>query len=312
MKRMKNILIVLFIILLNILNPQYLLAIDLKFNRLTAENGLPYSTANVMLQDDNGFLWIGTHTGLCRYDGINTEIYSEFENRQVRSLEETEGNWLWVGMENGLARINLKTRKMESILCEGKKELQRVSTIHWGKDEKVYVAAIDGLFVYDKGILTHVIADEGQVFSILENTLTDYWLLTEKALLNLDTKTGKVTRYAWPLKFNPFFLASLNSHKNVLYISAEYNSMLRFDMKNRRFMNEFAIEDKKRTYPLIIDGGQLFVNTTWGIEVLSCTTNRLQYTIVADDDMKNGLRSNQFYSMYKKGTTLWGNRLFTD
>lgn len=302
---MKNILIVLFIILLNILNPQYLLARDLKFNRLTAENGLPYSTANVMLQDDNGFLWIGTHTGLCRYDGINTEIYSEFENRQVRSLEKTEGNWLWVGMENGLARINLKTRKMESILCEGKKELQRVSAIHWGKDEKVYVAAIDGLFVYDKGILTHVIADEGQVFSILENTLTDYWLLTEKALLNLDTKTGKVTRYAWPLKFNPFFLASLNSYKNVLYISAEYNSMLRFDMKNRRFMNEFAIEDKKRTYPLIIDGGQLFVNTTWGIEVLSCTTNQLQYTIAADDDMKNGLRSNQFYSMYKKGTTLW-------
>ena len=305
MKRMKNILIVLFIILLNILNPQYLLARDLKFNRLTAENGLPYSTANVMLQDDNGFLWIGTHTGLCRYDGINTEIYSEFENRQVRSLEETDGNWLWVGMESGLARINLKTRKMESILCEGKKELQRVSAIHWGKDEKVYVAAIDGLFVYDKGILTHVIADEGQVFSILENTLTDYWLLTEKALLNLDTKTGKVTRYAWPLKFNPFFLASLNSYKNILYISAEYNSMLRFDMKNRRFMNEFAIEDKKRTYPLIIDGGQLFVNTAWGIEVLSCTTNQLQYTIAADDDMKNGLRSNQFYSMYKKGTTLW-------
>lgn len=302
---MKNILVVLFIILLNILNPQYLLARDLKFNRLTAENGLPYSTANVMLQDDNGFLWIGTHTGLCRYDGINTEIYSEFENKQVRALAETEGNWLWVGMENGLARINLKTRKMESILCEGKKELQRVSAIHWGKDEKVYVAAIAGLFVYDKGVLSHVIADEGQVFSILENTLTDYWLLTEKALLNLDTKTGKVMRYAWPLKFNPFFLASLNSYKNVLYISAEYNSMLRFDMKSRRFMNEFAMEDKKRTYPLIIDGGQLFVNTTWGIEVLSCMTNRLQYTIAADEDMKNGLRSNQFYSMYKKGMTLW-------
>ena len=302
---MKNILVVLFIILLNILNPQYLLARDLKFNRLTAENGLPYSTANVMLQDDNGFLWIGTHTGLCRYDGINTEIYSEFENKQVRALAETEGNWLWVGMENGLARINLKTRKMESILCEGKKGLQRVSAIHWGKDEKVYVAAIAGLFVYDKGVLSHVIADEGQVFSILENTLTDYWLLTEKALLNLETKTGKVTKYAWPLKFNPFFQASLNSYKNVLYISAEYNSMLRFDMKSRRFMNEFAMEDKKRTYPLIIDGGQLFVNTTWGIEVLSCTTNRLQYTIAADEDMKNGLRSNQFYSMYKKGTTLW-------
>lgn len=54
-----------------------------------------------------------------------------------------------------------------------------------------------------------------------------------------------------------------------------------------------------------MNSGLLFVNTTWGIEVLSCTTNRLQYTIAADEDMKNGLRSNQFYSMYKKGTTLW-------
>lgn len=55
----------------------------------------------------------------------------------------------------------------------------------------------------------------------------------------------------------------------------------------------------------LVNSGQLFVNTTWGIEVLSCTTNRLQYTIAADEDVKNGLRSNQFYSMYKKGTTLW-------
>lgn len=302
---MKNILIVLFIILLNIINPQYLLSKELKFNRLTAENGLPYSTANVMLQDDNGFLWIGTHTGLCRYDGINTEIYSEFDNKQVRSLVETDGDWLWVGLENGLVRINLKTRKLEPVLCDGKTELQRVSAIHWGKDEKVYVAAIDGLYVYDKGVLKHTITDEGQIYSILENTLTDYWLFTEKALLNLDTKTGKVTKYAWPLKFNPFFLASLNSYKNVLYISAEYNSILRFDLKNRRFMNEFAAEDKKRTYPLVIDGGQIFVNTSWGVEVLSCSTNQLLYTIATDEDMKNGLRSNQFYSMYKKGTTLW-------
>lgn len=119
------------------------------------------------------------------------------------------------------------------------------------------------------------------------------------------------------VEIQPIFLASLNSHKNVLYISAEYNSMLRFDMKNRRFMNEFAIEDKKRTYPLIIDGGQLFVNTTWGIEVLSCTTNRLQYTIVADDDMKTGSGlTSSILCIRKELLCGWvffrGNRLFTD
>lgn len=302
---MKNIFVVLFILLLSIIDPQYLLSKELRFKSLTAENGLPNSTANVMLQDNNGFLWIGTHTGLCRYDGINTEIYPEFENKQIRSLAEIDQEWLWVGMENGLARINLKTRKIESILDESKKELQRVSAIHWGKDGKVYVAAIHGLFVYDRGRLTHTVADDGQVFSIVENTLTDYWLFAQGALLNLDTKTGKLTRYAWPSKFNPFFLASLNAYKNVLYIAVEYNSILRFDLKQRKFMNEYSVEDKKRTYPLVIDGGQMFVNTNWGVEVLSCDNNQLLYTIATDEDMKNGLRSNQFYSMYKKGATLW-------
>lgn len=62
--------------------------------------------------------------------------------------------------------------------------------------------------------------------------------------------------------------------------------MLRFDLKNHRFMTEFASEDRKRTYPLVIDGGLLFVNTTWGVEVLSCSTNQLLYTIATDEDMK--------------------------
>ena len=37
--------------------------------RFTDENGLPSKVIYEMHQDQNGFLWIGTDNGFCRYDG---------------------------------------------------------------------------------------------------------------------------------------------------------------------------------------------------------------------------------------------------
>ena len=37
--------------------------------------GLPLATIRAMAKDREGFLWIGTENGLCRYDGINVDVY---------------------------------------------------------------------------------------------------------------------------------------------------------------------------------------------------------------------------------------------
>src|SRR5436190_10590900 len=42
---------------------------NILFHRLTTEQGLSHDYINCVLQDSNGFLWIGTVNGLCRYDG---------------------------------------------------------------------------------------------------------------------------------------------------------------------------------------------------------------------------------------------------
>src|SRR5260370_41596897 len=39
--------------------------------RCTKEDGLPSSTVNVVLQTRNGFLWVGTNSGLARFDGTH-------------------------------------------------------------------------------------------------------------------------------------------------------------------------------------------------------------------------------------------------
>jgi len=44
------------------------------------DNGLPSNTVYKMLQDKDGYVWIGTASGLCRYDGLEFKTYS---NQQI-------------------------------------------------------------------------------------------------------------------------------------------------------------------------------------------------------------------------------------
>jgi len=44
---------------------------NLKFQRLTIKEGLSQSTANTILQDNFGLIWLGTQEGLNMFDGYD-------------------------------------------------------------------------------------------------------------------------------------------------------------------------------------------------------------------------------------------------
>ena len=46
------------------------------FEHLTVEDGLAHNSGLCFVQDNNGFLWIGTQNGLSRYDGYNFINYT--------------------------------------------------------------------------------------------------------------------------------------------------------------------------------------------------------------------------------------------
>ncbi len=47
----------------------------IKFDRLTAEDGLSNIQVRGITQDNYGFLWFGTANGLNRYDGSSIKVY---------------------------------------------------------------------------------------------------------------------------------------------------------------------------------------------------------------------------------------------
>ncbi|HVV00437.1 MAG TPA: two-component regulator propeller domain-containing protein [Verrucomicrobiae bacterium] len=75
------------------------------FNSWQTENGLPQNSITVILQSTNGYLWLGTYSGLVRFDGVRFVTYDtstdpELDSSRVTSLYE-EGGALWIGHETG-------------------------------------------------------------------------------------------------------------------------------------------------------------------------------------------------------------------
>jgi ligand-binding sensor domain-containing protein/signal transduction histidine kinase len=81
---------------------------SLSFHRWGHEDGLPDETVTALLQTRDGYLWIGTASGLARFDGVEFEAVSlsgAESNRvaAVTSLCEDDQRRLWIGTrESGL------------------------------------------------------------------------------------------------------------------------------------------------------------------------------------------------------------------
>jgi ligand-binding sensor domain-containing protein len=48
---------------------------DIKFQKLSTDNLLPSNIIAGVVQDKNGFIWIGTSNGLVRYDGVDVKLF---------------------------------------------------------------------------------------------------------------------------------------------------------------------------------------------------------------------------------------------
>ncbi len=88
--------IALFLCLSTSIEPLYGQEIDIQ--KLTVKDGLSNGYVTCILQDKEGFMWIGTKDGLNRYDGYEFKsLFTESNFTVSAMVEGNEGN-LWLHM----------------------------------------------------------------------------------------------------------------------------------------------------------------------------------------------------------------------
>jgi len=132
---------------------------SLRFEQVGPAAGLSQSTVHCVVQDDLGFLWIGTQDGLNRFDGYRMEVFRH--NREdpgsvsgswITALHVDREGRLWVGTASGLNRFDSERKRFirYSKTESGDGDLWIVA-IAQSADGGIWAAARQGLFVLETG-----------------------------------------------------------------------------------------------------------------------------------------------------------------
>ncbi len=154
-----------------------------RFRHIGVKDGLSQTTVFTLLQDQTGFIWMGTKAGLNRYDGTSMHAYSHHAGQEglpsdfISALYEAPDGSLWVGTDEGVAIYTPLTDSFRPFLqttADGLGVTNNVTVIH-GDGHNVYIASNEqGLFCYDTD----------------RNTLTNYPLREHPNIAGLTVDTG--------------------------------------------------------------------------------------------------------------------------
>jgi PAS domain S-box-containing protein len=125
------------------------------------ESGLPSDVAPLMLQTRDGYLWIATEDGLCRFDGIRIVTFRTtntpgIPNNLIRCLLEDESGSLWIGTQHGLARY--RDGRFEAIAGIA----SPVTDLACDREGRLWIATLGaGLLDLEGGRLVSHVGDPG-------------------------------------------------------------------------------------------------------------------------------------------------------
>ena len=87
-----------------------------EFRRLTINDGLSDNSIYVVFKDSRGFLWIGTHVGLNRYDGFRFKHFFEgpdaIPDNSINAIFEDSAGHLWIHTPLGYSYMELSDERV--------------------------------------------------------------------------------------------------------------------------------------------------------------------------------------------------------
>ena len=196
-----------------------------KFKSIKASDGLINSTVQAIFEDSYGFIWLGTHHGLQRYDGKSftnftreTSDSTGLSHNYINDFCEDQEGDIWISTGIGLNRYS--------------REQDKIFQYKWkGEDVQQF---------NDMGALK-VIHDEDEPGTI--------WITySESRLIKLNTKTDEALTYQLPGKKNPLVLKSSKSPLFPDHLLVGTTELYLFNKNNGQFKLIFSLDQSNDVF----------------------------------------------------------------
>jgi ligand-binding sensor domain-containing protein/signal transduction histidine kinase/DNA-binding NarL/FixJ family response regulator len=170
---------------------------------LSTRNGLPTDAVKQIYQDKEGYIWIATLDGLCRYDGNSIKVYKSnlytpilLSSNQLSTIAEDSRNQLWIGTNKGLNVLDKTTGKFRKI---NKKGLDNsiIQVILTTRNGNVWIGTQRGIYNY---------VAEVDSFIFFDNKSTDFRLRGNDVKTMIEDSNGNIWIGTWNgglIRFDP-------------------------------------------------------------------------------------------------------------
>lgn len=229
-----------------------------QFRHYNIENGVSSNGIASILQDQKGYIWLGTDNGLSRFDGNqfvfyqkNNPLYPDFHASSINTLCETSTNELWLGTENGVYIYNPVKDTFTAFSSQTNAHTRITSWV------------------------MHIIQDkEGNI-----------WIATRnQGIFQYNVSSHKLIQYEIPQN-NNIAIRILNDKQNNIWVSGPYQ-LCRLNKVNNTF-EVFPIQgepDGVYSMALWEDTGNYLWIGTWekGLWKLNMQTHEVQKFLVSE------------------------------
>ena len=175
-----------------------------------ADNGIPTSETNAVLQTSDSFLWMGGYGGLQRYDGTKFRQVSGtagLTSYSIRSLWESPEGTFWVG-SNDRGPFYLKDHRFHHIPSYDGTSFQSIRCFAQGQDGTIWLGTAEGLaYVSEEQVVEPFDMGEygyenSTVYSLEEDMNGLIWGVDYSgSLFAIDSNTHTLVHYFAPGKF---------------------------------------------------------------------------------------------------------------
>lgn len=256
---------------------------SLRFEQIGLGEGMAQASANTIMQDSKGFLWIATQGGLHRYDGYEFKVYQQtpfdttsLSENWVWGMAEAKNGDIWVTTESGgLNRLDQSTGKFKKYMHDPDDSTSISSNRAFmpfedsrgdlwvgtfGSGLNRMQAGKDGTFIRYEHIHDDptTISSHNMVGGIEEDTEGFLWVGSFNGLTRINLDTDKITRFLFepedngnygnPSNINDQYFAP--DEPGILWL-ATGNGLVRLDSKTGNYQRYLiAPNDSDNVNPL--------------------------------------------------------------